>query len=100
MKRSKRVFIGCAGVFVTLVALGVLSVHDSFFSSIPFDSEAWRDGDIRLRGRMVQSLIDNGVLDGKYREEVEGLLGNGCEDGNALSYEIDIGERFGFQQWT
>lgn len=40
-----------------------------------FDSEKWKNGDLRVRGQMSKDLEKSKVLEGKTKTEVKFLLG-------------------------
>jgi len=89
----------------SVVGLMLLSSDlESFIQSInpsTFDSMAWRQGNIRARGTMVDDLTDRGRLVGKTREEVLAMLGPPDRDhGELLFYVVDMGQRFGSTPWT
>jgi hypothetical protein len=65
-----------------------------------FEHSAWLRGDIRERGRMVEDLVNQGILDGKSMEEVRDFLGppDAVRD-RTLDYTVDTGEKFIFKSW-
>jgi hypothetical protein len=80
--------------FVVAASLGgFLSACSRPLPPRPFDFEAWKSGDERVRGSMVQDLRRSGewVLWGKSKAEVERLLGRPDPEessGDEFSYDV------------
>jgi hypothetical protein len=74
----------------------VLSACEEKMKPISFDRELWLAGDWKVRGSMVDQLMDDSLLIGKSRSELCYLLECDSEDsiGN-LSYPVDIGLKTG-----
>lgn len=97
---------GCLLAAVASVAAGERS-HRAWKALVTsrktgtFDARAWRAGSIGDRGRMVDDLMRRGILDGRPKAEILGLLGKpDREDGSSVSYEVDVGHRFLLDPWT
>ena len=82
-----------------VLALGYSSLRDVTFRTRSFIPSAWRGGDCRIRGEMVDSLQARNVLGGKTREEVLALLGTPDDNGSgsSIGYRIDVGKRFSWR---
>ena len=66
----------------------------------PFNSEVWLKGDQRVRGQMASSLKDNRILEGKSRSEVIAMLGKpDGEYSEVVTYQVDLGHKFGSSPW-
>lgn len=48
---------------------------DLKFNNLNFDSEKWKNSDLRTRGQMVEDLADKNILEGKTKSEVKAILG-------------------------
>jgi co-chaperonin GroES (HSP10) len=85
-----------AGILVVCV-LGIAaytSAHDHSFRQRQFDSNAWKQGDVRVRGEMVGYLLSQSLLRNKTRAEVIALLGEPDKDyTNQVRYQVDVGRR-------
>ena len=81
-------------IILSVVLLTNCSERDQFVA-IKFDSEDWQNGDRRLRGRMVDSLIDDSILIGKSKSEVLTLLGEptASDTGCPLVYVVDVDQK-------
>jgi hypothetical protein len=65
-----------------------------------FDAATWRTGDLRTRGTMVRDLIERELLIGKSRQEAVGLLGPPDQEAERLlTYNVDLGHKFGSTPW-
>lgn len=63
-----------------------------------FESEKWKTGNSRLRGRMVWNLLEKRILESKSKTEVIEILGGSDnEEGNIFVYQIDTGWIIGSQ---
>ena len=92
---------GAAVVGVVCVVTPGISVVVRVPEQVPFDSDAWRSGDARLRGHMYQGAIVYLETERPTRDVVERLLGpsgyrepahlNGAE--HYLVYQVDLGQR-------
>ncbi len=57
-----------------------------------FESQAWKNGDWKVRSQMAHDLVDRRLLIGKSRMQVESLLGKPDQEGGAsFAYFIDPG---------
>jgi hypothetical protein len=93
LSAKTRIALGIA-VALVLGFVGYTSLRDRSFHALAFDSDAWKQGDARVRGEMVASLCDQSLLRGKAREEVIALLGKAEEDlQGLLRYRVDVGRR-------
>ena len=60
-----------------------------------FNSTAWQQGNLRVRGSMADDLVKRKVLVGRPVDDVQRLLGRPDKDyGSALEYKIDLGWPF------
>lgn len=96
VKKKKQLLIVLAIMIAGIVTL-YFAALDPSFRFRPFDSVEWRNGNARSRGEMIEDLIDNRRLDGKSKEEITALLGEGTEKDNTVNYTVDLGVRFGFK---
>lgn len=94
-KKKSRLVL-CIVVGCILVLAGYTSARDFSFRQRQFDSGTWRNGHVRVRGEMVQSLREQ--LIGKSRDEVLALLGKPDEnDQRLLRYRVDVGRRIAWR---
>jgi hypothetical protein len=70
------------------LACGVLHKPGRDYSSKPFDSQQWREGDAQTRGTMYFDLFAKRRLNGKTREQVVELLGEPDKQTSAESREV------------
>ena len=65
-----------------------------------FNSESWKKGDFKLRGKMSNDLVDSEILIRKTKDEVIELLGKfDGELSDMIFYKIDVGIIFGSGKW-
>jgi hypothetical protein len=64
---------------------------------LDFSHEQWLQGDWRIRGKMVNSIIDDSILFGKSKPEVINLLGEPTAGDTIglIVYVVDIGKKVG-----
>lgn len=85
---------------VTLAAAFVKFFIYDFRPSKRFSPAAWRQGNERIRGQMVDSLVTLHLLEGKNSKEVVNLIGRANKEGtNCWRYYVDVGLRFGGSRW-
>lgn len=62
-----------------------------------FNSEKWLNGDRRIRGTMVDEIINDSMLLGKTKNEILSLLGEptASDTSNPIVYTVDIGKKTG-----
>ena len=96
-KNQQTHFIAMGVVILIGIAVIYFSAVDPSFRSKPFDSGAWKAGDARTRGEMIDDLTRGSYLQDKSKEEVAALLGKGEERGNAFIYTIDMGVRMAYK---
>ena len=59
-----------------LICISLISCITDFKSNnLSFNSEQWKNSDLRLRGQMVEDLAKSKVLESKTKTEVKDLLG-------------------------
>lgn len=84
-----------------VIVVGVIAIYfsavDPTFKLKPFDETAWKNGDARARGEMVNDLLDSPVLVNKSIEEVQKILGKGDIRDGVLYYPIELGVKIGFE---
>ncbi|MDH3973243.1 MAG: hypothetical protein OEV42_03090 [Deltaproteobacteria bacterium] len=84
-----------------IIVAGVITIYlsavDPTFKLKPFNEAAWKSGDARSRGEMVNDLLNSPVLVNKSMEEVKKLLGPGETRKKNLYYPIELGVKVGFQ---
>jgi hypothetical protein len=74
------------------------SLRDYSFRQRQFDSSTWKQGDVRVRGEMVESLCAQSLLRDKTRDDVLALLGKPDEDhAGQLRYRVDVGRRIAWR---
>jgi hypothetical protein len=66
---------------------------------IKFNHEEWLQGNMRVRGKMVDNIIEDSILIGKSKIEVLELLGDQEDTTGNLSYAVDIGLKTGPFGW-
>ncbi len=99
-----RMIFGILALILLLPVIVVFSVfvrpaYESMVAT-KFDSSAWRAGSHIERGRMHDDLLSSHRLNGMYREDVVALLGPPDHESDGhITYEIDLGERFGSSPW-
>jgi hypothetical protein len=77
---------------------GYTSLRDYSFHQRQFDSGAWKEGDVRVRGEMVESLLAQSLLRDKTTDEVAALLGKPDEGVEGqLRYRVDVGRRIAWR---
>lgn len=62
---------------------------------LKFDPVQWANGDIRVRGKMVDNIIDDSLLIGKTKKQVIDLLGEQGDPSGNFSYTVDLGLKTG-----
>lgn len=75
---------------VLLIVLAFVPACGMIINNEKFDSEKWKKGDARIKGKMVYDLQNSKVLIGKNQNEVDEILGktkNPSKTGRV--YEID-----------
>ncbi len=90
-----------------LICISLVSCITDFKSNnLPFKSEQWKNGDLRLRGQMSSNLKKSKILEGKTRSEVRELLGEPFHinsmpgETENWSYKTDKGDKpFGDYIW-
>jgi hypothetical protein len=95
-----KVLVGVVGVVVmcALAFVAYTSSRDLSFHPRQFDSTAWKQGDIRVRGEMIESLRSQALLRDKTRDEVLALLGKpDGDDQGQIRYHVDIGMRIAWR---
>ncbi|MCM3901838.1 MAG: hypothetical protein ND866_09045 [Pyrinomonadaceae bacterium] len=78
-----------------LLAIALVCVLAACGNHRPFDSAAWHQGNLRVRGSMAEDLIKRKVLVGRPADDAQRLLGRPDKDyTSALVYKIDMGMPF------
>ena len=99
MKLS-RVLYASLAILAALAVLVYLSVRDPMFDQKAFDTVAWKSGNTRARGEMVYDLEASGILVGKTRQDIVGILGPASRTSEfSLEYTVDVGNRMFFETW-
>jgi hypothetical protein len=90
---SKREQMNLKSILLLVFVLFAASCSDSQPNDLLFDSDKWKQGNIRVRGQMVRSLVDQQhILVGKTVAETEELLGEpSVRAKNILTYRISWG---------
>ncbi len=79
----------------TLLAIVLVCLVAACGNNKSFDSTAWQQGNLRIRGSMAEDLVKRKVLVGCTADEVQRLLGRPDKDyASALVYKIDLGWPF------
>jgi len=91
-----------AGVLAAciLAFVAYTSLHDRSFRERQFDSSAWKQGGVRVRGEMVELLCAQSLMQDKSQDEVLALLGKPEEDNKdkgQLRYRVDVGRRIAWE---
>lgn len=63
--------------------------------NIVFNRGEWLNGNERIRGKMVDNIINDSILIGKSKIEVLNLLGDQGDTVGNLSYQVDLGLKTG-----
>ncbi len=81
-------------IFVFLfVTFGCMQVnHDE---KVVFNRKEWLNGNERIRGKMIDNIINDSILIGKSKIEVLNLLGDQGDTVGNLSYQVDLGLKSG-----
>ncbi|MFA9214947.1 MAG: hypothetical protein ACEQSR_14080 [Candidatus Methylacidiphilales bacterium] len=69
--------------------------EENLYEKIVFNREEWLNGNERIRGKMVDDIINDSILIGKSKIEVLNLLGDQTDTIGNLSYQVDIGLKYG-----
>jgi hypothetical protein len=88
-----------AGCVLVIIVAGIFllasSLEDLEVNKVPFEQAQWLRGDERVRGTMVDDLIDSGLLKGMDSREVLEYLGPPLNiDAESTTYEVDIEDIF------
>ena len=92
-------------IFLLTCIFLVACITDFKSNNLSFNSEQWKNGDLRLRGQMSKDLVESKILEGKTKDEVRNLLGepfhsNSMPDETEnWSYKTDEGLNFGEGVW-
>jgi len=75
------------------IAFYIFSSHDNTVDAIDFDSQTWKNTPAEssfdsVRLRMVDSLLDLGILNGKSRSEIIELLGEPDDSRSFSDYDL------------
>ena len=63
-------------IILLLICVFLISCITDFKSNnFSFNSEQWKNGNIRLRGQMSKNLEESKILEGKTKDEVKNLIG-------------------------
>jgi hypothetical protein len=73
-RKSQLLFLLMA-VLLFNAACGIVKDPLRSYSDKPFNSQEWLAGDAIERGRMMHSIYDDKIVDGKSQEVVRNLLG-------------------------
>jgi hypothetical protein len=86
---ARVLFIG----FVTFCQLLVACNRDFKSNGLAFDSNVWKSGNLRERGRMTNDLLSKNLLTGKSSKEVFELLGKpeNTMNNGTMEYSTDPG---------
>jgi len=79
--------------FVIIVfCISISSCKDFQDNNLKFEQNEWKKADVRIRGRMYRSLIEEKILLGKTRDEVIEILGEPEQtDPTFIKYAVDLG---------
>ncbi len=69
--------------------------EESQLEKVVFNREEWLNGNERIRGKMVDNIINDSILIGKSKVEVLNLLGDQGDTVGNLSYQVDLGLKSG-----
>lgn len=80
-------------ILLLVLVLFAASCSDSLPNDLLFDSDKWKQGNTRVRGQMVRSLVDQQhILVGKTVAETEEVLGEpSVRAKDILTYRISWG---------
>jgi hypothetical protein len=98
---NKKIFVFSLLTLLAVCSVVYLSINQKYEAKA-FGPQEWRQSsDIKIRGSMVNDLIDGEILINKSRGEVEEMLGQpDYQDEETVSYLVDIGDRALFGAWT
>lgn len=69
-------------------------------NDVKFDSDKWKSGDNRTRGRMSESLLNDSILIGLDKSAIIDLLGEPHQIGDErFHYPVDLGIEFMSTPW-
>lgn len=70
-------------------------------NDLPFDSELWKTGDLRTKGKMTDNILNDSLLIGKTKTEILDLLGEPDQQTETrLHYTVDPGIKYMGEPWT
>ena len=84
-------------IFIIL-SLFILSCNKKV-KQIKFDKELWQKGNWKIRGSMIDNIIDDSIFIGKNRNQIIEILGiddNSRDSIPPFSYIVDFGKKIGF----
>lgn len=73
-------------ILILAISFAVSCKSDSLPNNLPFNSEEWKTGDSRRRGRMAHDLQQKSILVNKTKFEVVELLGKPDEQSNSKNW--------------
>lgn len=79
--------------FTILLILGCSEPKTN--EKMKFNPVEWAQGDVRVRRKMVENIIEDSILIGKSKKEVIALLGDQGDTTGNFSYAVDIGLKTG-----
>jgi len=83
-------------ILILAILLIVIGCNgENQMEKIKFNQKKWLHGDQRIRGKMVDDIINDSILMGKTKREVLSLLGDQGDTTGNFSYAVDLGLKTG-----
>lgn len=77
---------------IIVLCIAITSCKDFQSNDLVFDQNQWKKADVRVRGRMCRSLLNQKILLEKTRDEAIEMLGEPDETNSSLiKYAVDLG---------
>ena len=95
MHRRKSAIRGKLIIILALLFIVLGCGQEKQNEKVKFSRKEWLQGDRRMRGKMVDNIIEDSILIGKSKMEVLDLLGNPGDTTGNFSYQVDIGLKTG-----
>lgn len=100
MQKMKRPQIKLT-LILTLIMLSCGTNNQSGKNDLEFNSETWKSGDMRTKGKMTDNILNDSLLIGKTKTEVIKILGEPDQQTESrLHYTVDPGIKYMSEPWT
>ena len=86
-------------ITLSLTILSCINTHDK--NGLQFDSEKWKSGDMRTKGKMTDHILKDSLLIGKSKADILKMLGEPDQQtASILHYTVDPGIKYMNEPWT